>query len=53
MSVTKYGNDLPEERIDVHNCPESPDLGSVHTEGTPEMRLAAHSAPIRASGRVR
>ncbi len=35
MNLVNYGNDLAEERIDVHNRPQSPDLGSAHTSGTP------------------
>ena len=41
MNDIKYGNDLPEERIGVHNRPQSPDLGSGLTSGTPETGVRA------------
>lgn len=40
MSAVKYGKEQPDEEIDVHNRPESHDLGAAHTSGTPATRLA-------------
>jgi hypothetical protein len=45
MNVVKYGKELPGESIDVHNRPQSPDLGPAHTSGTPET-------PMRGTVRV-
>jgi hypothetical protein len=39
MNMVNYGNDFSRERIDVQNRPQSLDLGSAHTSGTPETGM--------------
>ena len=41
MNLVNYGNDLSKRKIDVQNRPQSPDLGSALTSGTPETGVRA------------